>query len=96
MKSKITIDTLLFEERDAQIFQIQDVKTKLNTLQNYFFPRLEFLVKFSLDYVQQIYEVNPYEKMSFVYRPSHRKSAKENMDTNEVYIGVSGKKLANL
>ncbi len=92
MKSNLTIDTLLFEERDAQIFKIQDVKTKLNTLQNYFFPRLEFLVKYSLNLIQEIYEVNPYEKMSFVYRPSHRKSAKENKYFNEVYIGISGKK----
>ena len=78
MKSNTNIASIVFEERDVQIFNIPDIKTKLSTLQNYFFPRLEILLRYTLDIVQDVYGVNPYEKMTFVYCPSHRKNAKEN------------------
>lgn len=38
-----TTDDIIFESRDVEIFNIPDTKTKLNTLQNYFFPRLQRL-----------------------------------------------------
>jgi hypothetical protein len=40
-----SIREVIFEERDTQIFNIPDTKTKLSTLQNYFFPRLETLLR---------------------------------------------------
>jgi len=86
------IEDIVFEERDVQIFNIPDIKTRLSTLQNYFFPRLEVLLRYSLDLVQEIYNVNPYQRMTFVYCPSHRKNAKENMDWGMVHIGISGKR----
>lgn len=86
------IDKLIFEERDTQIFNIPDTKTKLSTLQNYFFPRLEILLRFSLEVVTQVYGVNPYERMTFVYCPSHRAKAKENKDVETVHIGVAAKR----
>jgi hypothetical protein len=30
--------------------------------------------------------------MTFVYRPSHRQNAKQNVDYGQVYIGISGKR----
>lgn len=85
-------EDIIFESRDLEIFNIPDTKTKLNTLQNYFFPRLQRLVDTALLLVQEIYKVDPLEKYSFVYRPSHRKDAKINADYNEVYIGISGRR----
>jgi hypothetical protein len=86
------IDEVIFEERDTQIFNIPDTKTKLSTLQNYFFPRLEMLLRYTLDIVAEVYDVNPYERMTFVYCPSHRDKAKENKDFGMVHIGVGAKR----
>lgn len=87
-----SIDEVIFEEKDTQIFNIPDTKTKLSTLQNYFFPRLEILLRYTLDIVAQVYNVNPYERMTFVYCPSHRDKAKENKDFDMVHIGVCAKR----
>jgi len=92
VKSKTSIENIAFEERDVQIFKIPDIKTRLSTLQSYFFPRLEVLLRDSLDLVQEVYNVNPYQRMAFVYCPSHRKNAKENLDWGMVHIGISAKR----
>jgi len=87
-----SIREVIFEERDTQIFKIPDTKTRLSTLQNYFFPRLETLLRYTLDVVAQAYDVNPYERMTFSYSPSHRDTAKENKDYGFVHIGVVAKR----
>jgi len=87
-----SIREVIFEERDTQIFNIPDTKTRLSTLQNYFFPRLETLLRYTLDVVAQVYDVNPYERMTFSYSPSHRDKAKENKDYGFVHIGVVAKR----
>ncbi|HLO51902.1 MAG TPA: HNH endonuclease [Kamptonema sp.] len=92
MEGTNSIDEVIFEERDSQIFSIPDTKTRLSTLQNYFFPRLEMLLRYTLDVVTEVYDVNPYEKMTFVYCPSHRDKAKENKDLGMVYMGVGAKR----
>lgn len=86
------IHQVVFEQKDTQIFSIPNTKTKLSTLQNYFFPRLEILLRYTLDTVARIYNSNPYEKMAFVYCPSHRENAKENKDFGVVHMGVTAKK----
>jgi HNH endonuclease len=83
---------IIFEPKDIEIFKIPDTKTRIATVQNYFFPRLELLLRHTLDLVQEIYEVNPYERMTFVYCPSNRKSARLNADFDWVHIGLSGKR----
>src|SRR3989442_5197231 len=55
-------------------------KTRIATVQNYFFPRLEILLRFTLEMIQEIYDVNPYEKMTFVYYPSNNPTARQNRD----------------
>ncbi len=92
MKSTININEIIFEEKDTQIFNIPDTKTKLSTLQKYFLPRLEKLLRYTLDIVAEVYNVNPYERMTFVYCPSHRQKAKENLDFGMVHIGVTAKR----
>jgi hypothetical protein len=92
MKLTNSINEVIFEERDIQIFRIPDIKTRLSTLQNYFFPRLEMLLRYTLEIVADVYDVNPYEMMTFVYCPSHRDKAKENIDFGVVHIGVSAKR----
>ena len=47
----VDIEGLAFELKDIEIFKIPDTKTRLATLQNYFFPRLEILLKFTLGLV---------------------------------------------
>lgn len=86
-------DKLLFDQDDLKIFKIPDPKTRLNTVQNYFFPRLEILLRQSLELVQEIYDVNPHERLTFLYTPSHRKDAKApKQDRPYVRIGVGGKR----
>jgi len=92
MENPLSIDEVIFEERDLQIFNIPDTKTKLSTLQNYFFPRLEILLTHTLGHVAEVYDLNPYETMTFVYSPSHREKAKQNTDFGYVHIGVGGKR----
>ena len=92
MQDSHNINEVIFEERDTQIFNIPDTKTRLSTLQNYFFPRLETLLRCTLDVVAQVYDVNPYDKMTFSYSPSHRDKAKENKDYGFVHIGVVAKR----
>ena len=89
------VEKIVFEQRDVEIFNIPDLKTRLNTLQNYFFPRLEALLKRALEGVKIAFATNPYEKMTFVYKPSHRRDAKENFTVDEVFIGVCGKRRTN-
>jgi hypothetical protein len=86
------INEVIFEEIDTEIFNIPDTKTKLSTLQNYFFPRLETLLRYTLDVVALVYDVNPYERMTFAYSPSHRDKAKENKDYGFVHIGIIAKR----
>ncbi len=86
------ITEIAFEPRDVEIFKIPDTKTKIATVQNYFFPRLEILLRHTLDIIQSVYNINPYRRMTFVYRPSNRKNAKQNYDFEEAYIGISGKR----
>jgi 5-methylcytosine-specific restriction endonuclease McrA len=85
------IETIRFEAKDTEIFSIPDTKTRLDTLQNYFFPRLEGLLRNTVDLIQEIYGVNPYEQMTIAYRPSHRAKAHRNIDYGEVHIGLRGK-----
>lgn len=92
MQGTKNINAVVFEERDIQIFRIPDIKTKLSTLQNYFFPRLEILLHHALENIIKIYGVNPYDRMTFVYCPNHRQKAKENTDYDIVHIGVAAKR----
>ncbi|MFN4774380.1 MAG: HNH endonuclease [Pseudanabaena sp.] len=92
MKSTNNIDEVIFEERDIQIFNIHDTKTRLSTLQNYFFPRMDILLRYTLDIIAEVYDVNPYERMTFVHCPNHRDKAKENKDFGMVHIGVGAKR----
>ena len=87
-----SIAELLFEQRDIEIFKIRDTKTRIATVQNYFFPRLEILLRDTLQLIQSIYGVNPYERMTFVYKPSNRPSARDNLDFKTVHIGLSAKR----
>lgn len=90
-----SIDDVIFELKDIEIFKIPDTKTRIATVQNYFFPRLEILLRFTLEIIREIYDVNPYEKMTFVYYPSNRPKARENRDFHWVHIGLSGKRIVN-
>ncbi|MCU0544066.1 MAG: HNH endonuclease [Oscillatoriaceae cyanobacterium Prado104] len=88
----LTLREVTFELIDSEIFKIPDTRTRLDTLQNYFFPRLEILLRDTLDIVQKVYGVNPYESMTFSYRPNHRKDATVNKDiVGDVHIGIHGK-----
>ncbi|MGM9508795.1 HNH endonuclease [Larkinella sp. GY13] len=88
-----TTEAIIFEARDIEIFSIPDTKTKLNTLQNYFFPRMKRLLDEALLQVKEAYHIDPFERYNFVYSPSHRKEAKSNRDTDLVLIGISGKRV---
>lgn len=86
-------ENLLFEPKDLAIFNIPDTHARLNALQNYFFPRLDILLTQSLELIQEIYKVNPYERMTILRTPNHRKDAVANkQDRSFVQIGIGGKR----
>lgn len=86
---------LQFEARDTEIFIIPETKTKLNTLQNYFFPRLQKLLDTALAEVKKAYQLDVFDRYTFIYSPSHRKEAKNNKDTDKVLIGLCGRRDVN-
>ncbi len=93
MPKKLTdLAEIVLEPQDSQIFNIPDVKTRITTLQNYFFPRMEMLLRHTLALVQEVYGVNPYERMTFVYHPSNRKDVKAPRFFPCVYVGICGKR----
>jgi 5-methylcytosine-specific restriction endonuclease McrA len=87
----IKIADIRFEVKDVEIFSIPDIKTRLDTLQNYFFPRLEGLMHDTVELIQEIYGLYPYDRMTITYRPSHRAKARRNVDYGEVHIGLRGR-----
>ena len=92
--AKSSIRELAFDLIDIEIFKIPDSKTRLNTLQKYFFPRLEILMDNTLELVQNVYQLNPYENISFSYRPRHRQNSKSPIDRwGDVYLGILGRKI---
>ena len=92
MALPLSLDELLFELKDIELFKIPDTKTRIATVQNYFFPRLEILLRHTMGLIEDIYEVNPYERTTFVYHPSNRKSARVSADFDWVHMGLSGKR----
>jgi hypothetical protein len=66
----INVAGIRFEAKDVEIFSIPDTKTRLDTLQNSFFPRLEGLLYDTVDLIQEIYGIHPYDRMTITYRPS--------------------------
>lgn len=87
-----TLRELVFEQHDVGLFKIPDIKSRTSAVQNYFFPRFEFLLRYTLYWIQEIYGVNPYETMTFVYRPDNRRAAMQNQEFHDAYIGLSGKR----
>lgn len=86
-------EKFLFEDKDLAIFKIPDVKTRLNTIQNYFFPRLDKLLIQTVELIQEIYDVNPYDRLTILRTPDHRKEAKKNKsDRPYIRIGLGGKR----
>jgi hypothetical protein len=86
------VNEIEFDQQDIEVFKIPDVKERIATLQNIFFPRLKLLVKDSLEVITQIYGVEPYEKMTDVKKPSNRPDAATNTGYGHVYVGISGKR----
>ncbi len=81
------VNEIEFDEQDTDLFKINDIKECVATLRSAFFPRLELLIKDSLELIEEIYGVDPYIGMSTNYSPGK--------ETNKVYsvsIGRSGKR----
>ena len=86
------VNEIEFDEQDIEVFKIPDVKERIAALQTHFFPRLELLVKDSLELIAEIYGVEPYDVMTDVYTPSNRKDAATNKVHGLVHVGLSGKR----
>ena len=86
------VSEIEFDEADTEVFKITDVKERIAKLQNHFFPRLELLVKDSLELVEEIYGIDPYAGMSKTCSPNNRKDATTNKVSTVVSVGRSGKR----
>ena len=69
------VNEIFFEEQELDVFEIQDIKERIATIQRHFFPRLELLMKDSLKYVEQIYGIDPSLGMGNLSSPNNRKDA---------------------
>ena len=45
--------------------------------------------------IRDAYKIDPLEKYSFVYSPSHRKDAKANRNNDQILVGISGRRNVN-
>ena len=86
------VNEIEFDEQDIEVFKIPDVKERIAALQNHFFPRLDLLVKDSIELIKEIYGVDLYETMTDVYTPSNRTNAATNKLHGLVHVGLSGKR----
>jgi len=86
------VDDIEFDENDIEIFNIPDIKERITKIKEHFFPRLELLVKDSLELVKQIYGVEPYSQMINVHTPNNRKDAAINREYGVASVGISGKR----
>jgi hypothetical protein len=89
---RLDLHDIRFEDKDVDIFNIPGTKTRLDTLQNYFFPRLEVVLHDTVDLIQEVYGVNPYERMTVTARPRHRQKAERFLDSGIVYMGLTGQR----
>lgn len=85
------VNEIEFDQQDIDVFKIPDAKERIAALQNHFFPRLELLVKDSLELITEIYGVDPHEKTINVKKPINRKNitSKKNKEYGLVYFGIS-------
>jgi hypothetical protein len=90
-----SIEELSFDKNDLSLFQLSDMKTKLTTVQNYFFPRFDYLVKRTANAIYNVYEINPYDMMSQVKHPQNRVNANKINNFHTVIGGFSGKRNRN-
>lgn len=81
------VNEIEFDEQDTDLFKIDNIKECIATLRSHLFPRLELLIKDSLELIEEIYGVDPYTGMSNNYSPG-----RENNEVYAVSIGRSGKR----
>ncbi|GAC1471552.1 MAG: hypothetical protein NVSMB9_17860 [Isosphaeraceae bacterium] len=94
MKGKVfsqSIDELEFSQVDMQIFRIQDRRTRVNTLQNYFFPRLEVLLRHALGIVRELFSLDPFRTYRFAYHPNPREGTEAPEHCSSAMMGISGR-----
>ena len=91
-----SVQELEFEQRDVEVFRIPDARTRVDTVKNYFFPRLEVLLREALEQVKVAYSVDPYPLTSFVYHPSPRRTTKQTLSGQFfAAMGIAGKRRAD-
>lgn len=84
-------ETKIFLEAESlEAFKLTSPKEKVEALEATFRKPLESLVDDCLDLIQEIYQVEPNEKMTKVYKPSNRKDAEVNTVADVAYVGLSG------
>lgn len=86
------ISEILFEEKDLDVFKVQDIKERISTIRRHFFPRLELLMKDSLSLIEKIYRIDPCIGMGNLASPNNRKDAAKNTGADLVRVGISGKR----
>ena len=50
------------------------------------------LLRDTVDLIQEVYGVNPYERMTVTARPRHRKEGWRFLDTGVLYMGLTGQR----
>lgn len=91
METNNNISELVIERRDLDIFKIEDEKTRLETLQSYFFPKLSYLVNIIIEMAKEIYDID-FTDFSIVKKPDNRKKAAKIYLSDAVHMGLSGKR----
>lgn len=83
-----------FEARDCGVFGIPDARTKLETLQRYFFPRLDAVLAQACQTVTEALGYQPLERMTVQRRPRQRPPgrAQQVQPHDDVHVGLTPQK----
>ncbi|WP_024546515.1 hypothetical protein [Picosynechococcus sp. NKBG15041c] len=83
---------LSFTLEDLEIFKIQNDRECVLALQKHFFPRLEYLLKESLDLTQQLYGIDVRTGMTTSLSPKNRLNTAKVQRPEAVMIAHTGKR----
>ncbi len=65
------------DEEDLRVFAIDKLKLKAETIQNYILPKLEHLLKESVQYINKVFDTSVFDNHSTVsFSPNYRKERK--------------------
>lgn len=92
-KTNLVNSSPLIGSEEQALFSISDTREKADKLQEILLPKLEFILDTAQDLIRQVYgdDALPSSLFRLAKSPTHRKTAKETADFQEVSVGICPK-----